>query len=156
MALSDYRRALDAAVKEYERAVAERTTLDARIAQLKQTIATLTRLCGLTPTVPFGLTEACRLILRNAGAPMTALQMRDRLETIGFDTDKYANGLAAIHTVLKRLHDSGEAALTEADETTRHAYKFLQTGLIASRVGPPPFDPDRPRSSRRSRRDSAR
>lgn len=134
----EYRAALDAAVREYERAVAERTALDDRIAQLRQTIATLTKLCGFTPTVPLGLTDACRLVLRNAGKPMTAVDVRERLTTIGFDHEKYANGLAAIHTVLKRLEESGEAALAEDDEATRQAYAFVGSGIVASRVGPPP------------------
>jgi hypothetical protein len=141
----DYRRALDAAVKEYEQATADRASLDARIAQLQQTIGTLTRLCGFTPTVPFGLTDACRLILRNARRPMTAVDVRERLTAIGFDHQKYANGLAAIHTVLKRLEESGEAALTPADETTRQAYEFLDLGLVASRVGRPDGGRPRPR-----------
>lgn len=156
MALPEYRRALDAAIKEYERAVADRNALDERIAQLKHTIGTLTRLCGLTPTVPFGLTEACRLVLRNAGTPMTAVQVRERLTAIGFDVEKYANALAAIHTVLRRLEDAGEAALTEADDTTRQAYAFLETGLIASRIGPHRSALGRPRSSGRQRRDATR
>jgi hypothetical protein len=135
---AEYRAALDAAVKEYERAVADRARLDDRIAQLRQTIATLTKLCGFTPTVPLGLTDACRLVLRNAGKPMTAVDVRERLTTIGFDHEKYANGLAAIHTVLKRLEESGEAALAEDDEATRQAYEFVASGIVASRVGPPP------------------
>ena len=52
MSQDEYRRALDAAVREFERAIADRATLDSRIAQLQQTIGTLTRLCGFTPTVP--------------------------------------------------------------------------------------------------------
>jgi hypothetical protein len=133
-----YRAALDEAIKEYERATADRALLDARIAQLQQSIGTLTKLCGLTPTVAFGLTDACRLVLRNAGQPMTAVQVRERLQSIGFDVEKYANSLAAIHTVLKRLEESGETALAEVDDTTRQAYEFLRSGVIASRVGPPP------------------
>jgi hypothetical protein len=133
---SSYRPALDEAIREYERAVADRAVLDARIAQLQQTIGTLTKLCGLTPTVAFGLTDACRLVLRNAGTPMTAVQVRDRLASIGFDLEKYANSLAAIHTVLKRLEESGEAGLAELDDTTRQAYEFIRSGIIASRVGP--------------------
>lgn len=136
MTSSAYRAALDEAVKEYERAVADRAALDARIAQLQQSIGTLTKLCGFTPTVPLGLTDACRLVLRNAGTPMTAVQVRARLSSIGFDVEKYANSLAAIHTVLKRLEESGEAALNEQDDTTRQAYEFIRSGIVASRVGP--------------------
>lgn len=151
----DYRRALDAAIKEYERAGADRAALDARIAQLQETIGTLTKLCGFTPTVPFGLTDACRLVLRNAAAPMTAVQVRERLTAIGFDHQKYANGLAAIHTVLKRLEESGETALAERDDVTAQAYAFLGSGLGASRVAPSPTTTARSRSRRRARRGHA-
>jgi hypothetical protein len=152
----DYRRALDSAIKEYEGAVADRAALDARIAQLHETISTLTKLCGFTPTVPFGLTDACRLILRNAAAPMTAVQVRERLTAIGFDHQKYANGLAAIHTVLKRLQESGEAALAERDDVTAQAYQFLASGLVASRVAPGPATAARSRSQGRARRGHAK
>jgi hypothetical protein len=40
--------------------------------------STLTRLLGLTPTVPLGLTDACRMVLRG-GQPMTPVEVRDRL-----------------------------------------------------------------------------
>jgi hypothetical protein len=148
----EYRRALDAAVKDYERAMADRGALDARIAQLHETIRTLTKLCGFTPTVPFGLTDACRLVLRNAGTPLSAVQVRERLTAMGFDHEKYANGLAAIHTVLKRLQESGEAALAVQDDVTRHAYEFLGSGIVASRVGPRPATGTRGRSQGRARR----
>jgi hypothetical protein len=147
----EYRRALEAAVREYEQAVADRTALDARIAQLHQTIGTLTKLCGFTPTVPLGLTDACRLVLRNAGRPMTAVQVRERLESIGFDVEKYSNSLAAIHTVLKRLADHGEVALATDDEAARQAYEFLKTGIVASRIAPKSVPPAAGRSGSRRR-----
>jgi hypothetical protein len=107
MTTDDYRRALDAAVKEYEALGAERQRIDSRLAELAQSISTLWRLCGLTPTVPWGLTDACRVVLRS-GLPMTPTDVRDRLQGIGVDLSKYSSELAAIHTVLKRLNESGE------------------------------------------------
>ena len=107
MTTDDYRRALDAAIKEYEALGSERRAIDKRLTELAQTIGTLSRLCGLTPTVPWGLTDACRVILRS-GLPMTPIDVRDRLQAIGFDLSKYSSELAAIHTVLKRLNESGE------------------------------------------------
>jgi hypothetical protein len=71
--------------------------------------------------VPFGLTDACRLVLQNAPAPLTAVGIRDRLQQIGFDLDRYANPLAAIHTTLKRMTESGEAE-PSPDELSRTAY----------------------------------
>jgi hypothetical protein len=110
MTSGDYKAALDAAIKEYESLLAERGTIDDRLAQLRQAIGTLTRLLGLTPTVPLGLTDACRLILRHGDA-MTPVEIRDRLQAIGLDMSKYVNDLAAVHTILKRLHEAGELRL---------------------------------------------
>jgi len=104
----DYRRALEAASREYEELGEKRRAIDQRLAGLAQTIGTLSRLLGLTPTVPMGLTDAIRLIVRGAGVPMTPVEVRDRLIGIGFDTSKYVNDLAAVHTILKRLNESGE------------------------------------------------
>jgi hypothetical protein len=103
----DYRAALDAALREYEALGREKGAIDDRLAQLGQTIGTLTRLLGLTPTVPLGLTDACRMILRH-GEPLTPVAVRDRLVSIGIDMSKYASDLAAVHTILKRLNNSGE------------------------------------------------
>lgn len=108
MTATDYRAALAAAVKEYEALGDQRRDIDQRLAQLAHTIGTLSQLLGLTPTVPMGLTDAIRLVVRGAGVPMTPVDVRDRLHAIGFDVAKYANDLAAVHTILKRLNQSGE------------------------------------------------
>jgi hypothetical protein len=134
MSTDHYRRALDAAAREYEQAMADRAALETRIAQLQQTIGTLTRLCGFEPTVQWGLTDACRTLLRAAGRPLTPIEMRDRLASVGFDLSRYSNALAAVHTTVKRLAESGEAA--PVDDETRTAYEFMKSGVVASRVGP--------------------
>jgi hypothetical protein len=95
-----YRRALEAAIREYEALGAQRRALDTRLAELAQSIGTLTRLLGLTPTVPLGLTDACRLVLRGSGVPMTPVEVRDRLSAIGDDLSIYTSELAVIHTIL--------------------------------------------------------
>jgi hypothetical protein len=108
MTSTDYRAALSAAIKEYEALGEQRRDIDQRLAQLAHTIGTLSQLLGLTATVPMGLTDAIRLVIRGAGVPMTPVDVRDRLQAIGFDVSKYSNDLAAVHTILKRLNDSGE------------------------------------------------
>jgi hypothetical protein len=107
MTTEEYRRALETAIREYESLGEQRQAIDKRLSELAQTISTLSRLCGLTPTVPWGLTDACRVVLRS-GLPMTPMDVRERLLSIGFDLSKYSSDLAAIHTVLKRLNESGE------------------------------------------------
>jgi hypothetical protein len=150
MTTEAYRAALDAAIREYERAAADRAVLDARIAQLQQTIGTLTRLCGLTPTVPLGLADACRMVLRGAGAPMTAVQMRERLDAVGLvDLSKYANALSAIHTTLKRLSEAGEAASVDFGDTSRTGYQIVTRTATAPRTVV--IDGGQPRSAHRPR-----
>jgi hypothetical protein len=107
MTTDDYRRALESAVREYEELGERKRGLETRLAEVAQTIGTLSRLCGLTPTVPMGLTDACRLVMRGSGVPMSPSEVRERLRTIGLDLSKYSNDLAAIHTI-SRLNESGE------------------------------------------------
>ena len=110
MTTDDYRRALDAAVREYEALGAQRREIDRRLTELAQTIGTLSKLIGLTPTVPLGLTDAVRLALRG-GVPMSPREVRERLLAIGVDLSIYSSDLAVIHTVLKRLNEAGEIRL---------------------------------------------
>ncbi|HYT68566.1 MAG TPA: hypothetical protein VEL51_19220 [Vicinamibacterales bacterium] len=107
MPSEDYRAALASAIKEYETLGEQRRDIDTRLAQLAQTIGTLSRLLGLTPTVPPSITDAVRLAMRT-GVPMTPLDVRERLLSIGMDLSIYSNDLAVIHTVLKRLNEAGE------------------------------------------------
>jgi hypothetical protein len=108
MTAPEYRRALEAAIAEYESLGEQRRQIDKRLSELAQTISTLSRLCGIVSSVPWGLTDACRTVLRNAGGPMTPVEVRDRLAGIGVDLSRYSSDLAAVHTTLKRLNESGE------------------------------------------------
>lgn len=120
---TDYSRALATAIREYETLGQQRQEIDKRLAEVAQTIGTLSRLCGLIPTVPLGLTDACRLVVRGAGVPVTPTDVRQRLQSIGFDLTKYANDLAAIHTILKRLNESGEMRrIPRGDQPGKHAF----------------------------------
>jgi hypothetical protein len=121
MSTDDYRRALEAAIKEYETLGEERQRIDKRLSELAHTISTLSRLLGFTPTVSWGLTDACRVVLRNAGKPMTPTEVRDRLRAIGFDLSKYTSELTAVHTTLKRLNEAGELRFV-AGALGRRAY----------------------------------
>jgi hypothetical protein len=144
MTEQDYRSALDSAVKEYEALGEQRRQLDQRLAQLAQTIGTLNRLCGFVPTVFWGLTDACRVVLKGAGHPMTPTEVRDRLEAIGFDLSKYSSSLAAIHTVLKRLRDAGELSFVEL-ASGKFAYEWLRGptgGLVIDETALARLQPD--------------
>ena len=133
MTTEDYRAALASAVKEYESLGEQRRTIDDRLAQLAQTISTLTRLLGLVPTVPLGLTNACRIVLRG-GLPLTPVEVRERLLGMGVDLSVYSNDLSAIHTVLKRLNEAGEIRLIPRS-SGKHAYLW-QAPPTAIAIGP--------------------
>jgi hypothetical protein len=173
MTTEDYRRALATAIREYEALGKQRQDIDKRLAEVMQTIGTLSRLCGLVPTVPLGLTDACRLVIRGAGVPVTPAEVRQRLQSIGFDLSNYQNDLAAIHTILKRLNDSGELrsvprAFSPARETDagKHAYiwnhgrsvvalgadikAFMRDADLEREAMRAVDEPDPPRSKRRT------
>jgi hypothetical protein len=114
MGKAEYRRALESAIKEYERLKNERDALETRLAQLRQTIAGLGPLCELPsrnapPPLELGLTDACRSALRASMAGLSAAEVRDRIGGLGIDLERYSNLLASIHIVLKRLVAAGEA-----------------------------------------------
>src|SRR5438876_6575245 len=133
MTHEDYRRALESATREYEELGVKRQAIDKRLAELAQTIGTLSKLIGLTPTVPIGLTDAVRLIMRG-GVPMTPVEIRDRLHAIGFDVSKYVNDLAAVHTILKRLNESGELRFIPR-APGRHQYTLNRPSTVVA-LGP--------------------
>jgi len=123
MKSDEYRRALEAACREWETLARQRAELEERLTQLTETIGMLTKLCGLTPKLSWGLTDACRAILRNAANPMTPVEVRNRLAAIGFDLSEYSNELASIHTILKRLNKAGELRFVPRGRG-RHAYEW--------------------------------
>lgn len=113
MAKAEYRRALESAIKEYERLKTQRDAVETRLAQLRQIIAGLGPLCELparsAPPLELGLTDACRSALRASMSGLTASGVRERIGGLGINLDRYSNPLASIHIVLKRLVAAGEA-----------------------------------------------
>lgn len=133
MTTSDYRAALESAAKEYEELGEKRRRIDQRLSQLAQTIGTLSRLLGRTPTVPLSITDAVRLAMRG-GVPMTPTDVRDRLVSIGVDLSIYTNELAVIHTVLKRLNEAGEIRIL-AKRGGKTAYRWAAPPKVMA-IGP--------------------
>ena len=123
MSKEEYVKAFEAATREMESLKQQRADLDQRILHLRQTLVSLSHLCGFTPTVSWGMTDGVRFILRRSQRPMTAIDVRDELANWGFDMSRYANDLSAIHTVLKRLNKAGEVRFV-ARAPGSHAYEW--------------------------------
>src|SRR5690349_11915960 len=92
----------------------EREQLETRIAKQKRRVAAL---CELVQTdsrasaingLVEGITDACRIVLRAAEAPMTAADIRDKVQSLGLPPQ--INLLASVHTTLRRMKDAGEIA----------------------------------------------
>ncbi len=108
MGTADYKRALAAAIGEYDRLKEEREAIETRLAQLRQIIGALGPLCRLPRHDALGLTDACRSVLRATYGPLTPVDVKAGLQTMGLDLSAHSNPLASIHSVLKRLARSGE------------------------------------------------
>jgi len=124
MGTAEYKRALAAAIEEYERLKAQRDAIETRLAQLRQTIGALGPLCKLPRHDILGLTDAIRSVLRARSGGLTPLEVKDGLQTQGLDLSTYSNPLASIHAVLKRLARSGEILrLENRRRKTAYAWK---------------------------------
>jgi hypothetical protein len=123
MSKDEYVKAFEAATREMETLMQQRADLDQRILHLRQTLVSLSHLCGFTPTVSWGMTDGIRFILRRTQRAMSAIDVRDELANWGFDMSKYVNDLSAIHTVLKRLNKSGEVRFVPRPAGS-HAYEW--------------------------------
>ena len=90
--------------------------IEARLLNLKQTVAALSQLVDqnflrdvkikydLVLATKAGLKETCLQVLRaRFPKPLTASDMKATMESIGYDTKKYANSIAVIEMTLKRL-----------------------------------------------------
>jgi len=101
--------------------------LDQRIQDLRQTVAVLSKLCGeefVEIEDALGLTASIRLVLQEApNTFMTQQDVRLRLEGRGFNTRRYGNLLASIHTVLGRLQAKKETVMQI--QNGKGSYKWI-------------------------------
>lgn len=103
-AMIDALTAEDAAIDEtMQLLAAKRERIKAALAPLR------TLLEPLEPEFDGGLAEACRQVLKKSSKPMSPLEVRDGLKTLGYDLNKHKNEMASIHSVLKRMAESKES-----------------------------------------------
>lgn len=137
MSKIDYQKALLAAQSDIQQLLAQRTDIDARIAQLKSTVEHLSALLQEVPKFDatlwgrisdtsegLGITDAIRQILQEGKMPFTALQVREALQQSGLDMD-YANTMAVIHNTLNRLEKQGEVVRFDNPSGTIYAARKI-------------------------------
>lgn len=125
-ALAQAKKDLDDAKRRYTQAIEEQENAEEDIVELRQTVAALSKLCGEQfkgEDDEFGLRDAIRLALKTHGNPLTALQVRNRLEQLGYSVSS-ENSLPSIHTILKRLVLKGELDDSASSEG-KTAYRWI-------------------------------
>ena len=128
VALRDAKQELTEAVAELGEAQTRSQELEQRITDLRQTISVLSKLCGQEDVdleASLGLTDAIRaaFIALADNEHVTAQDMRLHLEARGFNTRRYGNLLASIHTVINRLEAKGEIRLCGTRADGKPSYK---------------------------------
>jgi len=119
------------AIAEKELAALEQTRqeLDRRIAGLRLVIQGLRQMQGVSAPAAVereGLTESCRTILRSAAQALSAQEVKEQLDALGFDWSSYSNPISAVHTVLKRLMEKGQTVAAEGDGKVRYCWKKVR------------------------------
>jgi hypothetical protein len=112
-----YESALFAAYEELAELKTKELEIAVRRSQLRQTVDALFPLVfpQEIDIKTLSLPAALRLILKSAGRPLSASDFKTKLEDMGFDTDKYDNPLANIHTAMSRMVESEEMAWVNLD-----------------------------------------
>jgi hypothetical protein len=84
--------------------------LEKKIAAVRQMITGFSDALGeqFVEEDSLGLTDAIRQAFRTSGSPMTPTDVKGRLETLGYDTSKYGNMMASVHSVINRLVKQGQ------------------------------------------------
>jgi hypothetical protein len=133
MATDTYKESLKQAKSDLAKAISELGEAEAKteratkqIAELRQTVTVLSRLCGEPEYVEedaLGLTDVIRLAYRSAvgGPDLTLQDVKDRIDSMGY-AGRWGNLLASVHTVTKRLvarNDVEAAGNVNGKETYR-------------------------------------
>jgi hypothetical protein len=135
MSLSSYRRDLAARKRELANLLKQRQKIDAKIVRLPPLISHLEGLCrelgdravkeqAVKVEMTTGLTELARVTLKEAFVPLSTPELKQHMETKGFDFSRYSNPLSSIHVVLQRLVKSGEVKVI-LQKGGHKAYQWL-------------------------------
>jgi hypothetical protein len=135
MTQDSYTAALEAAKIELAEALVELNQaqqkaqgLGIRIADLRQSVTVLSKLCGeehVQIEDTLGLTDTIRKVFQDGcNRDFTVHDVRQQLQAIGFPVSKYGNLLASIHVVVGRLAENREIIQTSKVGNDRPSYRW--------------------------------
>ena len=140
MATKNYHRALFDAEQDLARCLVQRQKIDHKMARLQAVVSHLQNLCAdldrkhfekrvervVKAGLTVGVTDLARAILKETFFAMTAGDLKKSMEARKLDLSRYSNPLAVIHTVLKRLVQSGEVRVVP-QKAGRKSYQWVST-----------------------------
>jgi hypothetical protein len=116
------REVLQVATRELQILLEQRAEIVKRIRSVRTTIFGLADLFGKNSREEFlgadlariprrtkGVTDACRLALKESEIPLTSHQVRDKLRFQGLEIEQHKDPVATVTTILGRLVEYGEA-----------------------------------------------
>jgi hypothetical protein len=138
MTTNGYYRTLFEAKQDLARHLVKRQKLDQKIARLQAVVSDLQNLCAerdqnnferrvdrvIKADLAVGITESARVILKDNFFPMTAKEIKEKIAARKLNLARYSNPLAVIHTILKRLVQSGEVRIVP-QPNGRKAYQWI-------------------------------
>ena len=138
---NSFTKALFDAFNELEELKAQEKKIFVRKAQLKKSVDALYPLVfpeSQTEISALTLADAIRLVFKSAARPLSAVEVRSKLDDIGFDLEQFENALASIHTAMSRMIDS-EELVKVPDEGKKKAF---ERGPALKDVPDPSSTPD--------------
>jgi hypothetical protein len=140
MAKIDYHRTLYEAKQDLANHLVKRQKLDQKIARLHAVVTNLQNLCAemdqksfekqvdrvIKKDLKVGITQSARVILQETFFPMAPGELLKGIEARKYNIARYANPLAVIHTLLKRLVQSGEVRIVP-QAGGKKAYQWVST-----------------------------
>jgi hypothetical protein len=126
--LEQFKREIVAKKLELGKCIRKQEELETRISQLQEITVAIARLLGEEYVLEdaMGLTDVIRQAFKTEpNNNMTAMEVRGKLQKMGFDITQYGNALASIHTVLTRLHAKKEIKQTAVRSNGRPAFQLV-------------------------------
>ncbi len=104
--------------------------LEKKIAAVRQMIVGFSDALGekFIEEDTLGLTDAIRQAFKTAGRRLAPTEVKDRLESIGYDTSKYGNMMASVHSVINRLVQQKQ--LQQINVGGKPGYEWIPQTLV--------------------------
>jgi hypothetical protein len=118
-----YREAVDRVWNELQELREQKNQLAVREVQLNESLRALLPLAGAwkADIKKYSLSNAIRFVFNGLEADRTlsAVQVRTKLEDLGYDLNQFENPLASIHTCMRRMIETEELIVSRTEDNKK-------------------------------------